>query len=195
MLQKYLVYIVLWFLFQLLIEINCQQTPIEGHTATFIDNKLYILGGFPTGKGFFYINFSVPFNTKKLLLNDLSSINIVPAHRSAGSARGGANNDTLFICGGNNTVNKGVDLVYTFNSQSNSWSIPKITGDPPEFINSEMGTIDHNGIMYFWDMFVFKIVMLDTINLIWKKGSMTPNLVKTYAATLLPDNKIIYIGK
>src|SRR5688572_5847066 len=101
MLQKYLVYIMLWVLFQLLIEIDCQETTYlskrrSGHTATFIDNKLYILGGFPpdkVGNDFFYIDFSIPFNIKNLKVKDLSSTNKVPAHFDAASAKGGANND------------------------------------------------------------------------------------------------------
>jgi len=40
----------LWILIQLLIKINCQTEPFKPlprlhHTATLIDNKLYILGG------------------------------------------------------------------------------------------------------------------------------------------------------
>ena len=50
MLQKSLIYITLWLLLQLLVKINCQPTPFKpearmGHTSTYIDNKLYILGG------------------------------------------------------------------------------------------------------------------------------------------------------
>jgi hypothetical protein len=60
------------------------------HTATFIDDKLYILGGAIPGFGvsqkesFLYIDFSVPFNTNELRWNDLSATtnNIVP-HQSA----------------------------------------------------------------------------------------------------------------
>ncbi|GET52767.1 uncharacterized protein OCT59_016956 [Rhizophagus irregularis] len=105
-----LVYISLWILFQLLIEINCQISPDKRrrHTATLVDNKLYILGGSEinkVGKDFLYIDFSVPFNTRNLLLTDLSKVNIVPPHFGAGSAKGGANNDTLFICGGVDDVN------------------------------------------------------------------------------------------
>ncbi|GBB97693.1 hypothetical protein RclHR1_03040010 [Rhizophagus clarus] len=96
---NYLVYITLWFLFQLLIEINCQTSPYmqkrqEGHTATLIYNKLYILGGFSLDNAvidFFYIDFSVKFNTKNLLIKDLSSVNTVPSHFGAAPASGGVN--------------------------------------------------------------------------------------------------------
>src|ERR1043166_6191517 len=95
---------ILLLLFQLFVEINCQIKPLqrEYHTATLIDNKLYILGGgaVNTGKEFFYLDVSVAFNTQKLSWQDLSSINTVPAHEGAASVKGGANNNTLFLYGG-----------------------------------------------------------------------------------------------
>ncbi|GET01590.1 hypothetical protein GLOIN_2v1780026 [Rhizophagus clarus] len=173
-----------------------------GHTATLIDNKLYILGGSSgeddVGKDFFYIDFSVPVNTKNIQLNDLSSINTVPSHFGAGSGRGGANNNTLFIGGpvGNLTVDK-IELVYAFDLQSNSWSVPKITGEPPfDLFAADSAVIDSNGMMYFWDGIVQNVNIIDTVNLIWKKGSAVGASKGGLgsASTLLPDNKIIYMG-
>src|SRR5438874_12843984 len=102
-------YIVLCLMFQLLVEINCQPTPFKPiqrfvHTATLINNKLYILGGSDLAndiklKDFFYLDVSVPFNTQQLLWQDLSNINTVPAHYSAASVKGGADNNTLFLYG------------------------------------------------------------------------------------------------
>jgi hypothetical protein len=114
MLQKNLIFI--WLLVQLLVvKINCQLAPFKPrclHTATLIDNKLYILGGLLRENDFFYLDVSVAFNTQNLLWNDLSNVNIVPAHYNSASVKGGANNNTLFLYGGrNNTV---MDLVYTF---------------------------------------------------------------------------------
>jgi hypothetical protein len=69
MLQKNLIYIILWLLIQLLVvEINCQLKPFKPkkrflHTVTLIDNKLYILGGetlsdaVSIGKDFFILMF------------------------------------------------------------------------------------------------------------------------------------------
>src|SRR3954464_14468166 len=94
-------YFVLWLLLQLLVGVNCQMTPIRrfDHTATLIDNKLYILSGdsltakitADAGREFFYLDVSVPFNTQHLLWQDLSSVNTVPAHRNAASVKGGIN--------------------------------------------------------------------------------------------------------
>src|SRR4051794_13243411 len=99
MLQKY---IILWLLFQLLVEINCQKTPLRPiqryfHTATLINDNLYILDGANIVNDaeineFFYLDVSVPFNTKELLWQNLTNINTVPAHDGAATVKGGANN-------------------------------------------------------------------------------------------------------
>src|ERR1700753_1594691 len=89
MLWKVLVYIILWVSFQLLV--YCQITPKqrEWNTATFVDNKLYILGGeylndINTGLNeFFYLDFSGPFNTTKALSWQNLSDKTVPAHTNA----------------------------------------------------------------------------------------------------------------
>src|SRR5215469_8257202 len=117
MLQKFLIFIILWLLFQLLIEINCQGMPFKpaarmGHTATLIENKLYILNGVdgtlnPNGtfvaeygnNDFFYLDVSVPFNTQNLSWKNLTNINTVPPHSYATSVRDGANNSTLLLYG------------------------------------------------------------------------------------------------
>src|SRR3954466_14159625 len=92
-------YIVLFFLLQLLVEVK-SQAPFKpsnerfSHSATLIENKFYILGGFSldgtTGKEFFYLDASVKFNTQNIPWQDLSSVNIIPSHFGAASARGGS---------------------------------------------------------------------------------------------------------
>src|SRR5437016_264014 len=117
-------YIILYLIFQQLIEINCQMTiKRKYHTATLINNKLYIVSGenvvdYANSKDFFYLDVSAPFSTQKLLWQDLSSINTIPAHYGAASVKGGADNNTLYIYGG--TSDHVMALVYTFNPQANS---------------------------------------------------------------------------
>ncbi|CAG8721762.1 11102_t:CDS:1, partial [Rhizophagus irregularis] len=72
MLRNPSVYFILWILLQaLVVKVNCQMTPFKPtvyhrHTATLIDNKLYILGGYDLNnnqiKEFFYLDVSAPFN-------------------------------------------------------------------------------------------------------------------------------------
>ncbi|CAB4413546.1 unnamed protein product [Rhizophagus irregularis] len=201
MLQIHRFYIIiLWFLFQLFID---QISPYvlkerRGHTATLFDKKLYILGGFPLeeiGNEFFYIDFSVSFNTQNLKVNDLSNINTLSPHYNAGSAIGGINNDTLFICGGLSNVKYAtMELVNTFNPRSNSWSIPKIAGDKPFLVDCDMTTINYD-IYILSALDVSDINILDTINLVWNKVNpiSTQNIGASSSSILLPDNKIIYI--
>jgi hypothetical protein len=216
MLKKFSAYFVLLILLQLSVEINCQMNPPQrfDHTATLIDGKLYILGGDIenelyreiTGKDFFYIDFSIKFDTQNLLSlwKVLSSINTVPTHYDATAVKGGASNNTLFLYGGDSHGSQLPSLVYTFDPQSNSWTIPKIAGTNTIRKNELKGIIDSNGKMYLWggeivisDAIVNDMVILDTINLSWGKGSLVgaPTPRNDYGAVLLPDRKIIYMGK
>ncbi|CAI2176603.1 15545_t:CDS:2, partial [Funneliformis geosporum] len=205
--------IVLWFLIQLLNNVNCQNvlfkpTQRYGHSSTFIDGKLYILSGRDDagaariGKEFFFIDFSVPFNTQNVLSYDLSSINVVPSHVSAATVKGGANNKTLIFYGGIPYINNKVamSLVYAFDTQTNSWA-PKITSDNLIRKGSLTGIVDDNGKAYlFGGIFVEKtsfndMLILDTINLSWKIGnsSNAPSPRNAYGATLLSNHLIIYL--
>jgi hypothetical protein len=209
----YFIFIILNLIQLLLVEVNCQKTPLIPsqrflHTATFIDKKLYILGGRFTpessveaaGRNFFYLDLSVPFNTQNLLWQDLSSSNIVPSHRGAAAVRGGANNNTLFVCGGNST-NIEIAPVYSFDSQ-NGWRILKI--DDNIFKKMLWTGIADNGKMYLWGgmevisgKFLNDMLIMDTMNLVWGKGNLinAPTPRVNYGATLLPNHNIIYMGK
>src|ERR1051325_8190678 len=161
MLRKSIAHTILWFLFQLLVEINCQKTSSRPsrrvlHTATLVDNKLYILGGgsLPTfdldlavEKEFLYLDVSVAFNTQELVWNNLTYINTVPPHYGAASVKGGEKDNTLFLYGG--LSNDILNLVYTFNPQSNSWSTPKISGSSGIRKGFLIGVIN-NRKMYLW---------------------------------------------
>src|ERR1043166_9700498 len=137
MLQNSLTYITILLLLFQIVEINCQKSPFKpnprfDHGATLVDNKLYILGGAEVvdpGKDFFYLDVSIQFTTLDLPWHDLSSINIIPSHSGAVTAKGGADNNTLILYGGKPNNNNIMDLVYTFDPKKNSWNAIKITGD------------------------------------------------------------------
>src|SRR5438552_1737388 len=84
-------YITISILHQLLVEVNSQPVSARNaHTATLVDNKLFILGGvIPPNNNdspketFLYLNCSAPFDTNGLTWNNLSDNNIVPPHRDA----------------------------------------------------------------------------------------------------------------
>ena len=205
-------YIILWFLFQFLTEISCQKTPFKpklrtSQTTTLVDNKLYVLGGQDPLSGdligqFFYLDVSIPFDTKALSWKDLSSINTVPPHAGAASVKGGADNNTLFLYGG--MSNNVMALVNSFDSRNEKWSVPKIPEVDIIRKQNLIGVIDDNGKMYLWsgktvdeEVDTNDLLILDTINLSWSKGSMVGAPIPRidYGAVLLSDKSIIYMGK
>src|ERR1044072_164109 len=126
LLNKSLIYIAFGILLQFFFEVK-SQTAIPkaslrmGHTSTLINDKLYILGGGvpPANKispkeTFLYLDLSIPFNNNGLKWYDLSNNIMVPPHTYAAANRGGANNNTLFLYGGDNFGGQTLDLVYAF---------------------------------------------------------------------------------
>src|ERR1044071_4681251 len=104
--RDFLRFLIYLNLFQLIIEIKSQEDFFKpqkrgAHTATLIEGKLYILGGYSLtedttndviGSQFFYLDVSVSFTTKGLIWKNLSNVNSVPPPRSrAASVRGGEN--------------------------------------------------------------------------------------------------------
>ena len=204
-------------LLQLLVEIKSQTNLDlrEAHTATFINNKLYILGGvIPPFRNkvspkqtFLYLDCSTSFNTNELEWIDLSNTNnVVPPHDFAAAVKGGANNNTLILYGGESLDAEHMSLVYTFNTLNNTWSVPTLAGISPTAKLSITPVVDYNGLMYLYggatselfsngtytsDMFI-----LDTINLSLKKANSVnaPSPRVKYGAVLLPNKDIIYMG-
>src|SRR5581483_498627 len=128
---------ILWLLLQLSVEINCQPNFIpkqrQWHTSTLVGSKLYILDGVYLANTsldineFFYLDVSVPFNTKNLSWQNLPT-SIVPAHDNAASVAGGATNNTIFLYGGYSPNAGAMALVYSFDTQSTTWNAPTIAG-------------------------------------------------------------------
>jgi len=167
------------------------------HTATVIRNKLYVLGStdpdnFRTSLQFFSVDVSVPFTTQGLLWNNLTSINTVPSHLSAAAISGGPNNDTLFLFGSMG--------FYSFDTNNNLWSIPKVTGEI-DIRRDSLTAIPYDGKMYlFGGLFnnsTFNdMLILDTISLEFVRTSNdAPIPRRNYGAVLLPNKQILYLGK
>ncbi|CAB5396030.1 unnamed protein product [Rhizophagus irregularis] len=90
------------------------------------------------------------------------------------------NNNTLFLYGGI-IESTAETLVYRYDTQSNAWSTPTITGINNIRKRDLIGIIDNNGKMYLWSgmkvinekntNYVNDMLILDTINLSWGQGS------------------------
>ncbi|POG59159.1 hypothetical protein GLOIN_2v1724489 [Rhizophagus irregularis DAOM 181602=DAOM 197198] len=216
-----LIYIIVFGAFlQLLVEVKSQLITYKpdlryAHTATLIEDKIYILGGavppprtdygISPKETFLYLDVSTPFSTNEVKYIDISNNNAVPSHRFAIATKGGANNSTLFLYGGDNLNNQTKELVYTFDAQHSTWSVPKITGDPdpPKGTSYMFPVIDYNELFYLFGgggapvvNYVNDMHILDTINLSWKKASSigAPSNRDGYGAVFLPNKKIIYMG-
>jgi N-acetylneuraminic acid mutarotase len=207
--------IIFGILLQLSVEVKSQTAIFKpdlrsGHTATLINNKLYILSGVtldstPPKEKFFYLDVSIPFNTNELIWSDLSATtnNIVPPHHSAAAVKGGANNNTLFLYGGVSASAENMALVYTFDTQSNLWQIPKTTGAPPMIKRLVNPAIDDNGLIYLFGgstvnplTYFNDMPILNSINLSWKQVNLVnaPTPRNDYGAVFLPNKNIIYMG-
>ncbi|PKC06350.1 galactose oxidase [Rhizophagus irregularis] len=208
-----------WMILQIIFEVVKSQVkslqPQEriSHTATYINNKLYILGGEsittnPTTneialKEFFYLDCSKSFDTTNLSWEFLSNIQ-VPTRWSAASAKGGINNDTIFIYGGFSNDENDLNLVYTYNTKSDTWIIPKILNNFNITSKKNLeAIINYNdGKIYLFGGTSYELgisndmVILDTINLVYNIGNLTnaPTPRFYYGATLLPNQNIIYFG-
>jgi hypothetical protein len=207
--RYYLTYIVLSLLF---LGIQCQITPKPKqrvlHAAAVLDDKLYVMGGMyyndtsnqPVEKECFYLRVSNQFDTtQQLSWVDISSTYTVPNHYGAAAAIGGDANETIILYGGVNRTT--MQLIYAFDPNSETWSTPTITGIAPARKEYLTGVADYNGKMFLWGGMangnsVNDMVILDTVDLIWGKGSAVnvPTSRSSYGAALLPDQTIIYMG-
>ncbi|CAG8503357.1 8279_t:CDS:2, partial [Funneliformis caledonium] len=210
MFKNSLIYLVLWFLIQLLIEVNCQSNTFKPsfrslHTATYVDDKLYILGGQPDngnlekpGTQFFYLDVSVPFvNNQGLKWNDISNINIIPGHVAATTATNGINNTTFFLYGGSSSDGQ-MATVYTFDTRNNKWSVALVNYN---IHKDSLKGIVNNGKMYLFSGLINGVqtndmLIFDTINYIISFGNLdnAPSPRRHYGAALLDGQFIAYFG-
>ncbi|GES91938.1 kinase-like domain-containing protein [Rhizophagus clarus] len=169
--KKFFVYFIfIWSLIQL-VEVNCRITSRRfDHTATIFNNNLYILGGRGhnyadiVGKDFFYFDISVALNTEKLLWHQVSSINNVPSHSGA-------------------TLVKGVHKIIQI--------MRGIFRKLKIYLWGGIKRYEFDSDMYILDTINFSLEKRNAPNL---ANPNVPTLRIHYGATLLPNNKIIYIG-
>jgi hypothetical protein len=165
-------------LFLLIIETKSQNTfvPLKrgAHTATLIDKKLYILGGYSlsgtedsvVGQQFFYVDFSESFVTTDVKWVDLTSINLAPPIRRASAVRGGENDDKLIVFGGE-PVTRELAMVYMFDTVNFSWSTPKLAGSYQPLSKSSLFPVINNKKIYLEGLFSKINPLRITMSTIW----------------------------
>ncbi|CAG8657766.1 8712_t:CDS:2, partial [Funneliformis caledonium] len=202
------IYVVLWIL---IIQVNCQNKTLplqrKHHTATFINNKLYILGGNVifaeedkkfVGKGFFSLDFSTKFKTtQELSWNDMTNDNIVPAHSGATTVKG-VDDKTLILYGGSHFKSERMSLIYNYDTIDNRWN--ELNESYPH--RSGITAINCDSIMYLFGGFskkertVNEMLYLNLQTLQWGIASSIngPDPRMDYGAVLLLDKNIMYLG-
>ncbi|GES90283.1 hypothetical protein GLOIN_2v1668978 [Rhizophagus clarus] len=130
-------------------------------------------------KEFFYLDCSKSFDTTNLTWVFLSNTQI-PTRWSAAAAKGGINNDTLFIYGGFSTnENDLLNLVYAYNAQIDTWNTPNILNNLNIISKRNVeAIIDFNGKIYLFGGTSDELglsndlIILDMINLVYNIGNL-----------------------
>ncbi|RIA79774.1 hypothetical protein C1645_745697 [Glomus cerebriforme] len=172
--------------------------PRAGHSANFIGNKIYYIGGFDFGKTNSAKSDVFDFDYQKETWEDLKNqvVNL-PRKTEHTASIGGTNKDLIFIIGG---IEDDVNLVYQFDTKTNAISVPMIQGKTPPK-RAFTSSVSYEGKIYIFggnnnnDIFFNTLDILDTINLRWNFGSFTniPLPRNKHTATLV-DRVIYYIG-
>ncbi|PKY40935.1 galactose oxidase [Rhizophagus irregularis] len=194
--------------------------PIErnAQSSVLVDIRLFILGGRsykPTLSldQILYLDVSKPFNTANPPFEVLNVS--IPFGSSFATAFLSPQKDVIYLFGGTtrdvntNVFNNIKSVLYSFNLETNEWTIPTTNGIAPENRRLINGVINNeNGKFYVFggsndyfaganygralnDMNIF-----DTISLTWSKGTIenAPLPRISYTATLLSNGIIVYIG-
>ncbi|CAG8814579.1 33415_t:CDS:2, partial [Racocetra persica] len=195
----------------LFITITIAYTPASRYYqgSVIIENKIYFLGGIDiSGKGtsdLFYLDVSFPFNSANPKWTDLTSVAPIPVTSAfAPSCVGGSNNSTIFLFEHRRTNNaNSTSLVtFTFDTSSQKWTAPTMSGVIPPPRQDMRAVVDKTGKIYITGGFepytTFKsynnTYILDSLSLSWTNGVNALLVRSAYTATLLPSGDIVYIG-
>ncbi|CAB4426716.1 unnamed protein product [Rhizophagus irregularis] len=206
----------------LLIEIGQSLVPVErnAHSSVLVDKKLFFFGGYSghslkTSKNLdqiIYLDISKPFNTANPPFEEISKT--IPFGSSFATAFLSPQKNIIYLFGGivkdvNTDLDSFKSVLYSYNLETNEWTIPTTNGIAPGRRREMNGVINNKtGKFYVFggvidpetgsqntivlnDMNIF-----DTISLTWTKGSSiyAPLPRMDYTATLLSNGIIVFIG-
>ncbi|RHZ78074.1 hypothetical protein Glove_168g55 [Diversispora epigaea] len=186
------------------------------HNSVIINDKLLILGGYTFNHyefEIFYLDLSKSFDNFNLTWTLISDEGL-PVYVWRSTSVLSLDNSTVYLIGGlmQNKETHEYDysnLIYTYDCLTSKWSKPVIDGDKVPPRQNIKGVIENSGKIYifgghnatnltslrgvsFNDMNV-----LDTFSKTWTNLNISENLPLScaeYAANILPNGTIIYIG-
>ncbi|PKK65593.1 hypothetical protein RhiirC2_853492 [Rhizophagus irregularis] len=176
---------------------------LVGRSASYMDDKIYFLGGytekyFSGTNDFFYLDVSKPFNLDSTLpISDLSNDSrYVNAHGNGVSTICDPNKDTIFlICGVSEK-----QFYYRF-INNKEWDMIPSTNDGIQWTSA---VCNKNGTyIYIYgsgsgvNNGKYMMNIINTTKTHWYLESYDSNIVPKYLASaiLLPDGRIAYIGE
>ncbi|PKY48714.1 hypothetical protein RhiirA4_544791 [Rhizophagus irregularis] len=207
----------------LLIEIGQSLVPVErfAHSSVLVDKKLFFFGGetdhspkpSTTLDQILYLDVSKPFNTVNPPFEEIP--NTIPFGSSYAITFPSSQKNVIYLFGGI-TVNVNTDLddfksiLYSYNLETNEWTIPTTSGIAPGRRREISGVISNNtGKFYAFGGFSDKFTgnpnnsttlndmnIFDINSLTWSKGStINAPLPRTdFTVTLLTNGIIVFIG-
>ena len=173
-------------------------SPRSGHSSVAINNKLYILGGSSGSTEMYYLDLTESFNVDSIPWQDLTSKFAIPVRvYEEVVSYGGIDNSTIFLLG-----NGGSNVLYTFNTSTNIWTMPNYNGLVPSYRHWTIPVTDKSGRIFVsggtngttGEAKVYsEIVILDTILHTWTSGS-APFSRYFHTSTILNDGRIVITG-
>ncbi|CAG8618503.1 17676_t:CDS:2, partial [Racocetra fulgida] len=153
----------------------------------------------------FYLDVSSPFYSANPKWTDLTSVAPIPVTSAfAPSCVGGSNSSTIFLFEHRRTNNaNSTSLVtFTFDTSSQKWTAPTMSGVIPPPRQDMRAVADKNGKIYITGGFepytTFRsynsTYILDSLSLSWTNGANALIIRSAYTATLLPSGDIVYVG-
>ncbi|CAB4408072.1 unnamed protein product [Rhizophagus irregularis] len=193
-------YFIFFFVFfsQLIITSPYTLVGRVGHTASYMDNKIYFIGGitekYTEGTNdFFYLDVSKPFNLDSTLpIFDLSNdARYIHPHSYGVSTICGPNKDTIFIIGGTFQDS----FSYRFNNRK-EW-VPYTSSTGIQWLSAVCNENGSHIYIYgsLYDVNKYLMTSIDTTT--WDPVSHDENNITKdlTLAILLPKGRIAYIGE
>jgi hypothetical protein len=203
-------------LFSLTILVESATNARYAHTSTLIKDQLFIIGGQPISSQIrgsndvFYLDLTKPFTLQDPPLVDITKTSGLPLSISWASSTV-LKKDGILLYGGftwslNGNLDTGDNSLYLYNTTTNQWSIPTVSGASPPRRREMKIVSDNNNNIYIYSGIQLGIdpQWFTDMNILNANDQFKWELVKMnnappypradYTVTMLPNGVIVYIG-